>query len=139
MQTKKTIRTFCGCTPSQKKILNLIRVLLVHIKKHRHTGWTSRYTKYQKIKRQINCGKNYSINIRLTLKSRLVWKKKNKVKLSSCYMVRLSYNWKFCGHLCPFSFHYYLSKNQNVYWPISVNSSTARCLSNAVVNVHRKC
>ena len=32
----------------QKKTLNLMKVLLVLIKKRRGTGWTPRYTEYQK-------------------------------------------------------------------------------------------
>ena len=44
----KNIKTFCGCKPSKKTILNLIKILLVVIKKHGASGLTSRHIGYQK-------------------------------------------------------------------------------------------
>ena len=83
MENKNVIRTFCCC----KLILNLIRVLPVYLKKYRGTGWTPTYTKYQKIKRWINCGENCSINTRLNLKSRFAWEKK-KNTISEIFFIK---------------------------------------------------
>ena len=48
------IRTFCGCEPSKKTTLSLIKILLVLIKKREGSGLTPKYTEYQKIKRYVN-------------------------------------------------------------------------------------
>ena len=52
MEKKNIIRTICGCKPSTKtkKHFNLIKVLLVFVKNHRDTGWTPKYTEYQRAK-----------------------------------------------------------------------------------------
>ena len=42
----KNIATFCGCKPSQKAIVSLIKILLALIKKHTGTGQTARHTEY---------------------------------------------------------------------------------------------
>ena len=63
------IRTFCGCKPSKKTKVSLIKILLVLIKKCGGSGLTPRYTDYQKVERKINYGENYRINTRLNLKT----------------------------------------------------------------------
>ena len=79
-ENKNIIRTFWGCNYSKKK--RLIDILLVHLKLHRAIGWTPRYTRYQKVKRYINCGKNYSINTRLNFKTRFVSEQKENATTS---------------------------------------------------------
>ena len=51
MENKNMIRTFCGCEPSKKTTLSLIKILLVLIKKREGSGLTSKYTEYQKVKK----------------------------------------------------------------------------------------
>ena len=50
MENKNMIRTFCGCEPSKKTTLSLIKILLVLIKKREGSGLTPKYAEYQKIK-----------------------------------------------------------------------------------------
>ena len=50
MENKNIIKTFCGYKPSKKNTLNLMKVLLVLIKKRRDTGWTPKYAEYQMAK-----------------------------------------------------------------------------------------
>ena len=54
--------TFCGCKTFRKTALNLIKALLVLIKKGEGSGLTPKYAEYWKVKREIKCGKNYRNN-----------------------------------------------------------------------------
>ena len=51
MENKNMIRNFCGCKPSKKTTLSLIKILLVIIKRREGFGLTPKYTEYQKVKR----------------------------------------------------------------------------------------
>ena len=64
----------------------------------------------------INCDENYSVNIRLNLKTRFVWDKE-KHTISQMFSVGLT----------------------PICWSMSVKSSIIRCLSNAVVKIPRNC
>ena len=88
-------------------------------KTSRGTWWTSRYTEYQKVERKINCGENYSINNRLSVKTKLVWEKeKHRIisQMSSCLLAGLT---PTLIHVCKIF--------------------DLRCLSNTVVKVLLNC
>ena len=50
MENKNIIRT-CGCKPSKKTTLGLIKILPVLIKKREGSGLTPKYAEYQKVKK----------------------------------------------------------------------------------------
>ena len=83
MENKNIIRTFCNSKLWKKKRhLASSKFYWFFQIKCRGIGWTPRYTEYQRVKRSINCGENYSINTRLNLKARFVWEKKKNTRIS---------------------------------------------------------
>ena len=52
MEDKNVIKTFCGCKPSKKRTVSLIKILLFLIKKREGSGLIPKYTEYQKVIRK---------------------------------------------------------------------------------------
>ena len=52
MEDKNVIKTFCGCKPSKKTTVSLIKILLFLIKKREGSGLIPKYTEYQKVIRK---------------------------------------------------------------------------------------
>ena len=83
----------------KKRILNLIKILLAFIKRHRCNGWTSKFEECQSSKGK-NINKlwqklsNISINTGLDLKIRFVWKKKKHITISEISSTLVGYSSK---------------------------------------------
>ena len=82
MENKDIIRTFCGCKPSKKTTLCIIKILLVLIKKTWSLWIDSKIRRISKSKKIRKLWQKLSGQQNMKLKSRFIWEKKKRIIIS---------------------------------------------------------